>query len=168
MFDTRFKREGLLNPRVGKDYRNCILRNGGSKDAKEMLRDFLSREPNEEAFLQAKGLQAWYKMILAFFNMMMCKNDASKYIRVTLIHNRKAILAILGAQNFAVAATVFSSFFSVAAAVGLWKSKTRLILCPEFLFIYWALNYWARSGPLGGEIIAGLNNWTEIPHICIV
>ena len=58
MFETRFKREGLLNLKVGKDYRNCILRTGGSKDAKEMLHDFLGREPNEEAFLRAKGLQA--------------------------------------------------------------------------------------------------------------
>ena len=58
MFGTRFKQEGLLNPKVGMDYRNCILRNGGSKDASEMLKDFLGREPNEEAFLQSKGLQA--------------------------------------------------------------------------------------------------------------
>ena len=56
MFGTRFKKEGLLNPQVGMDYRNCILRNGGSKDATEMLKDFLGREPNEEAFLQSQGL----------------------------------------------------------------------------------------------------------------
>ena len=58
MFETRFKQDGLLNPKVGKDYRDCIIRNGGSIDASEMLKNFLGREPNEEAFLQSKGLQA--------------------------------------------------------------------------------------------------------------
>ena len=53
----RFYREGLLNPAVGKDYRDKILSRGGSMDAMDMLVDFLGRKPNEEAFLVAKGLQ---------------------------------------------------------------------------------------------------------------
>lgn len=57
MFETRFKAEGLLNPRVGMDYRVKILQQGGSKDAEELLFDFLGRQPNEEAFLKAKGLE---------------------------------------------------------------------------------------------------------------
>ena len=30
MFDTRFGKEGILNPKTGLDYRRCILEPGGS------------------------------------------------------------------------------------------------------------------------------------------
>ncbi|CAM9388545.1 unnamed protein product [Chrysoparadoxa australica] len=56
MFYGRFKAEGLSSSKAGIDYRNCILAPGGSKDADEMLRDFLGRDPDMEPFLRGKGL----------------------------------------------------------------------------------------------------------------
>lgn len=50
------KEHGLLNPKIGQKYVQEILSQGGSKDPNELLRNFLGREPSNEAFLKNYGL----------------------------------------------------------------------------------------------------------------
>jgi thimet oligopeptidase len=52
----KIEEEGLLNPKAGKRYLDEILGRGGSKDPNQMLRDYLGREPNADAFLKRIGL----------------------------------------------------------------------------------------------------------------
>ncbi|KAJ2806613.1 metalloendopeptidase [Coemansia helicoidea] len=56
MFETRFVKEGLDNPATGRDYRDTILRPGGSRSAAESLELFLGRRPNSAAFIKSLGL----------------------------------------------------------------------------------------------------------------
>ncbi|MDE2143652.1 MAG: Zn-dependent oligopeptidase, partial [Elusimicrobia bacterium] len=52
-----FKTEGLMNPLVGRRYREEILEKGSSRDEMDSLKAFLGREPNETAFLESIGLK---------------------------------------------------------------------------------------------------------------
>jgi thimet oligopeptidase len=50
------KEHGLLNSEIGKKYAQTILMPGGSVDPNELLRNFLGREPNSDAFFKDLGL----------------------------------------------------------------------------------------------------------------
>ena len=53
----RFKELGMLNPEAGKYYRDKIISKGGTKDGMDLVRDYLGREPNLEAFAKELGLK---------------------------------------------------------------------------------------------------------------
>ena len=53
----RFKEFGMLNAEAGRYYRNRILAPGGTRDAKDLLLDYLGREPDSTAFLEHLGLE---------------------------------------------------------------------------------------------------------------
>jgi len=53
---SRFEREGITDPAVGGSYRREILEPSASRDADEMLRRFLGREPSNATFLKLLGL----------------------------------------------------------------------------------------------------------------
>lgn len=54
---SRFEEEGILNPEVGRDYRNEVIGRGSTIDADDMLVNFLGRESNNQAFLRKLGIQ---------------------------------------------------------------------------------------------------------------
>ncbi|XP_075885554.1 neurolysin, mitochondrial isoform X2 [Nelusetta ayraudi] len=56
MYFSRFKKEGIMNPKVGREYKTVILEAGGSVDGMDMLKTFLGRSPCQDAFFQCKGL----------------------------------------------------------------------------------------------------------------
>ena len=52
----RFANEGVLSPEVGAEYRREILEPNGSRDADELVRSFLGREPSNAEFLRLRGM----------------------------------------------------------------------------------------------------------------
>lgn len=55
---SRFQAEGVVSAAVGAEYRAKVLAPGGSRDPMDMLRDFLGRDPDQEAFLRLLGITA--------------------------------------------------------------------------------------------------------------
>ncbi len=53
---SRFRNEGVLNRQTGDAFRRTILSQGDSRDAAELYRDFMGRDPNPDALLQSQGL----------------------------------------------------------------------------------------------------------------
>jgi Zn-dependent oligopeptidase len=56
MFATRFEKEGVMNPKVGMDYRKLVLAPGGTHNITDHLTKFLGRPPSNEAFLKSRGI----------------------------------------------------------------------------------------------------------------
>jgi len=52
-----FEDKGILNPEIGKRYRDIILAKGGDEEAIELVKQFLGRDPNPDAFYRSLGLE---------------------------------------------------------------------------------------------------------------
>jgi len=52
----RFKQEGILNPKVGMEFRQAILSRGNSRNPAEHFREFMGRDPDHSAVLERAGL----------------------------------------------------------------------------------------------------------------
>lgn len=56
IWKTKFAADPM-DPAAGANYRDVILARGGSRDASDLLRELLGREPNNKAFLEEIGLK---------------------------------------------------------------------------------------------------------------
>lgn len=52
---SRFEKEGILNPKTGREYRRWILEKGSSMEEMDLVHGFLGRKPNNKAFLKSIG-----------------------------------------------------------------------------------------------------------------
>lgn len=53
---TKFEENGFMDKKTGSEYRLKILAPGGSRDPDELVRDFLGREANSDAFMKSLGI----------------------------------------------------------------------------------------------------------------
>ena len=53
---TRFKNEGIMNPAVGRAFRDTILSKGNSEEAAKLYEEFMGRGPKLEPLLERAGL----------------------------------------------------------------------------------------------------------------
>ncbi len=53
---TRFKKEGIFNPKTGADFVRTILSKGNSEDPAKLFKDFMGRDPDIQALLIRAGL----------------------------------------------------------------------------------------------------------------
>lgn len=56
VFDYIRSHDGLLSAEMGRRYVDCIIGVGGAEDPNDMLKKFLGREPNSDAFLKKLGV----------------------------------------------------------------------------------------------------------------
>jgi thimet oligopeptidase len=54
---NRFKKTSLVSSEIGSQYRRMILERGNMEPAMNLLREFLGREPNSDAFFERLGLK---------------------------------------------------------------------------------------------------------------
>src|SRR5690606_7804300 len=55
---SRFEEEGVFNPETGREFRDKILSQGGSREPMELFVDFRGREPSVEPLLRHSGIAA--------------------------------------------------------------------------------------------------------------